>query len=307
MLAVTGATGFLGQALVGAALDAGYGVRALVRARARTKQPGLDLVEGDHADAASMRRLLAGAEVLVHLAATGVQARDRTWGGMLDVNIRWPVALIEAAAEAGVHRVVATGTVLEYRGHGSLPDQLAPEGALCDEDASLEAVDSYGATKAAGGLLLRARARELSVPCWYLRLAALYGPRDDPQKLLPSAVAAARERRTLAMSGGLQVREWLHVRDACAAILAAAARDPGRSTPVVNVGNGEGVVSVELVHRLYELAGAPRDLVEAGARPYRQGEPHRLVMSTARCRECLPEWRPKVVVDQGLAELVAQS
>jgi nucleoside-diphosphate-sugar epimerase len=220
------------------------------------------------------------------------------------VNAAAPLALVEAAAGAGVGLLVAAGTVLEYRGHGRLPDAPAPLPALCAEEAPLEPLDPYGASKAAGGLLLRARAAELRLPCWYLRLAALYGPGDDAQKLLPGAVAAARAHRPFEMTAGEQVREWLHVEDAAGALLAAAAAPPAAGVEVVNVGTGEGVTLRDVVRRTYALAGADPALVRLGARPYRPGEVHRLVMTAERARARWPGRDAPVALEDGLAALV---
>jgi nucleoside-diphosphate-sugar epimerase len=169
--------------------------------------------------------------------------------------------------------------------------------------APLEAADPYGATKAAGGLLLRSRARELRLPCWYLRFASLYGPDDDPGKLLPGAVAAALARRPFEMTAGEQVREWLHVHDAVAALLAASAANPGTDGAVLNAGTGEGVALASLVLEVYSLAGADPWLVRTGARPYRPGEPHRLVMDVRRAQALLG-WRARIGLEEGLRSVV---
>lgn len=301
-LAVTGTTGFLGRHLAAAAVARGHQVRALVRP-GRAAPDGVEPVAGDLADAAALSRLVDGAEAVLHLAALGVQSRDRDWSRLVEVNVAQPLALAEAAARAGVGRLVVAGTVLEYRGHGRLPDAPAPLPALCGEDSPAEASDPYGATKAAGGLLLRARAAELGLPWWYLRLASLYGPGDDAQKLLPGALQAARAHRPFEMSGGEQVREWLHVDDAVATLLAAAAAPP-QGGELVNVGTGEGVALREVVRRAFELAGADPDLVRLGARPYRRGEVHRLVMTAERARARFPGRPAPVALDEGLAALV---
>lgn len=312
-LAVTGTTGFLGRHLAAAALARGHQVRALVRpGRAAPGEggpggplpAGVEPVEGDLADAGALARLVEGAEVVLHLAALGVQSRDRDWGRLAEVNVVQPLALVEAAARAKVGLLVAAGTVLEYRGHGRLPGDPAPLPALCGEDAPTEARDPYGATKAAGGLLLRARAAELGLPCWYLRLASMYGPGDDPQKLLPGVLAAARAHRPFELTPGEQIREWLHVDDAVAALLAAAAAPPAAGVEVVNVGTGEGLALRDVVRRAYELAGADPGLLRLGARPYRPGEVHRLVMTAERARARWPGRPATRPLEAGLAALL---
>jgi nucleoside-diphosphate-sugar epimerase len=303
-IALTGATGFLGRSFIPAALRAGHAVTALVR-HGRPAPEGVEVVQGDLAYLPALRQLVQGADVVVHLAAVGVQARNRDWATMVDVNVAQPLKLAEAAAEAGAGRLVTVGTCLEYFGHGKLPGHLEPSDALCTEEETLEADEPYGAAKAAGGLLIRSRARSLGLSSWYLRFAPIYGPGDDGQKVLPAAVRAARERLPFAMTAGEQIREWLHVSDAVAGILAAAATPPPDGVDVVNAGTGEGFTLRDVVGRIFDLAGAPQDLVQAGAFPYRRGEAHRLVMSTEKARRLIPAWKPRVGLGEGLADLVA--
>lgn len=300
-IALTGSTGFLGRSLTAAALAAGHTVRALVPS-GEAKAAGVEAVAGRLGEP-SAARVVEGCDVLVHLAALGVQRRDRDWERMALVNAVHPLALLDAAAAAGIRRVVLAGTCLEYSGHGRLPGARAVGEPRCDEDAPTEPPEAYGATKAAGGLLQRTRARELGLPGWYLRFASMYGPADDAAKLLPAAVNAAVAGAPFAMTGGEQVREWLHVSDAVAAVLAAAATDPLEPVTTLNVGTGEGWSLRDLVGEVFALAGADPALVRLGARPY-QGEVHRLVMDVSRAGPALGGWRPRIALRAGLEALV---
>lgn len=307
LLALTGPTGFLGRHLAAAARAAGHRVRGLVLPGGPAAPEGVEAVHGDLGDPDALRALVAGADVLVHLAALGVQARDRSWERMALVNVLHPLALLDAAAVAKVKRVVLAGTCLEYTGHGRLPDAPAAGAPRCDEASPTDPVDPYGATKAAGGALQRARARELRLPTWYLRLATMYGPGDDAAKLLPGALRAAVAGEPFEMTAGEQVREWLHVSDGVRAVLAAAAADPEAPVATVNVGTGDGVRLLEVVRAVYELAGAEGSLVRAGTRPYRPGEVHRVVMDVSRAERALGGFRPRVGVRAGLEALVREA
>lgn len=307
-LALTGATGFLGRRVTAVLLVRGHEVRVLVRpGREATlpASPRLSVIAGVLGDPAAAQALVQGAEALVHLAALGVQSRDRDWSRMVDVNVAGGLALLDAAAAAGVRAVVAAGTCLEYRGHGQLPGAPAAGTARCDEDAPLEGADGYGATKAAAGVVLRARARACGVALRYLRLASLYGPGDDPEKLLPGALRAARAARAYEMTPGEQEREWLHLDDAAEAVVRAVER-PGDGVEVLNVGTGEGVRLLDLVRDAYRAAGADPGLVRPGTRPYRAGEVHRLVMDVSRAAGALGGWAPRIALASGLAALAAQ-
>lgn len=300
-LALTGATGFFGRSVAAAALAAGHVVRALV-APGRAAPPGVEVVEG-RLGAPAVRALVEGCDVLVHLAALGVQRRDRDWERMTLVNAVHPLALLDAAKEAGIRRAVLAGSCLEYSGHGRLPGTPAAGAPLCGTDALTEPPEAYGATKAAGGILQRTRAQELELPTWYLRFASLYGPGDYATKFLPAAVSAALAGVPFEMTGGAQVREWLHVEDAVGAALIAVGATPPDPVTVVNVGTGEGFTLRDVVEEVFRIAGADPALVRVGARPY-HGEVHRLVMDVSRTAAVLGGWRPRVRLRPGLEALV---
>lgn len=306
-LALTGTSGFLGRRFAGAAREAGHEVRGLAAAPARVDGLGIEVVPGTLGDGAAVRSLVEGADVLVHLAALGVQSRDRDRERMRLVNEVLPLALLEAARAAGVGHAVLTGTCLEYTGHGRLPGAPAAGAPCCTEESPTEPADPYGATKARGGAAQRARAASLGLRAWYLRFASMYGPGDDPGKLLPGAVAAALARKPFEMTPGEQVREWLHVDDAVRALLAAVAAPPPDPVTTLNVGTGVGTPIVELVRSVFALAGADPALVRAGARPYRVGEVHRLVLDVSRAERALGGWRPGVTLAAGLAALVREA
>ncbi len=110
---VTGATGFVGAAIARALLRHGYRVRALVRAAARTDNlAGLavETVPGDLARPESLAGALAGCDALIHAAAD-----YRLWtpdpSSVYRINVDGTRALLEAAAELGVKRIVYTGSV----------------------------------------------------------------------------------------------------------------------------------------------------------------------------------------------------
>lgn len=304
IIAVTGATGFLGRAFVNAALDAGHDIRALVRS-ASDAPHGVTAMEGA-LPGSIPDSFFEGADVVVHLAACGVQSRDRDWARATQVNVEGSVAVVRQAAAANVRRVVLAGTCLEYEGFGKLPGSPTDSTSFCTESSSTETSDAYGATKAAGGLAARSAAREAGLEWWYLRLASIYGDGDDAAKLVPSALAAAREGSAFETSPGQQVREWLHVDDAADAVLETCTTAPPGRGAIINVGTGIGVPLSAVVQSVFALTGADTSLVRLGARPYRAGEPHRLVMDPNRAFGLL-RWRPTLSLMDGLTELVGSA
>ena len=307
MIGVTGCTGFLGRRLIALLEASQERVRALVEPGAGSELASnqVQRVELDLVGEADLRGALDGLQVLVNLAAAGVQPSGRGSSGLLAVNTLAPTRLMEAAHDAAVERVILVGTSMEYRGMGSLPDAPLPDTSqapLCAEADSLESTDPYGASKAAGGIAARAAARRLGVPTWYLRLASIFGPGDAPSKLLPTAVRLARSGQPLDLSPGEQVRDYLGIADAMDTLLQTIKTEP-RGVETLNIGTGQGHTLLSVVQGIYRAAGQDVSLVRPGGRPYRPNEPHHLVLDPHAAEERLG-WRSTVETHQGLAELV---
>jgi UDP-glucose 4-epimerase len=116
ILAVTGATGFLGRAVLRASAERGIEVRALVR-RGSPAVEGVEVVDGDLGDRAALDTLVDGAGALIHLAAL-MGSRDEK--ALESVNVQGTRNVLEAAERGGVGRFVHVSSVAAGRpGHGA--------------------------------------------------------------------------------------------------------------------------------------------------------------------------------------------
>ena len=149
-IAVTGATGFVGQALLDrVGLDRASGeIRALTR-REQPARNGVDWVAGDLANKAALKRLVTGAEAVIHVAGV-VNAADAA--GFEAGNVIGTLNVIEAAVAAGVPRIV----------HVSSLSAREPD------------LSAYGASKARAEKLVMASGLDWTI----VRPPAIYGPRD---------------------------------------------------------------------------------------------------------------------------------
>lgn len=179
IVAVTGATGYLGYFLLHGLREAGIGVRAW-------RRPGSDLaglpdgvewMEGDLGSAASMTALVAGADALVHAALEHEPGRYRGGEGHdlaenLARNVGGSLALLAGAQAAGVARAVVVSSRAALDGHRAGP---------LGDDALPAPTTHYGAAKAA----LEAFARSFSAagfPVAAARPTGIYGFRRPPEK-----------------------------------------------------------------------------------------------------------------------------
>lgn len=148
IIALTGATGFVGQAVLDAALEKGYAVRALTR-RTQPDRNGVDWVGGDLADMAALSELLSGAEAVIHVAGV-VSSPDLA--GFEAGNVTGTLNVIETMVAKGIRRLV----------HVSSLSAREPE------------LSAYGASKAKAEKFIFASPLDWTI----VRPPAIYGPRD---------------------------------------------------------------------------------------------------------------------------------
>lgn len=170
MILVTGATGFLGHHLIPCLRQAGFAVRALVRPTSRTdflRQNGVELsFFDDIADFATVLQACEGCESIVHAAG-----HFRFWGKLpqfWQTNVGGTAAVLEAAAVAGVRRLVHISTVV-------VAGNTRPK-TMIDETYPCRPQDFYQRTKLEGEQLVLAYHQRRGLPAIILRPGAYYGP-----------------------------------------------------------------------------------------------------------------------------------
>lgn len=191
-VAVTGASGFVGRALIGQLLDANRPVRALVhRQGLGITHSLLDTVTGGLSDKAALAKLMAGAEAVIHVAG---QVRGRDLEDFLGVNADGVTHVAEAGQAAGVRRVILISSLAAREPH------LSP----------------YAASKRAGEDRLAQAAQGAEFTSAILRPPAIYGPED--RELVPLLQTMARGIVPLPGVPGARA-SLLHVDDLARAIV----------------------------------------------------------------------------------------
>lgn len=216
---LTGASGFVGSAVARLMLDEGFAVRALVRRNSnRQNVAGLDvdIVEGDISDSGLLRQAIKGARYVLHVAAD-----YRLWAPnpneIVATNVEGTRAVMEAAIENGVERVVYTSSVATLR--------PSNDGTPVDETAPLSEADAIGAYKKSKVLAERLVERmiaERNLPAVIVNPSTPIGPRDvRPTPTGRIVVEAACGRMPAFVDTGLNL---VHVDDVAVGHLAALRR-----------------------------------------------------------------------------------
>ena len=177
-------------------------------------------------------------------------------------------------------------------------------GKKVDESAPLAPGNPYAASKAAADLLALSYHNTYGFPVMITRCTNNYGPRQHAEKLIPTVLRHLKEDREVPLYGdGLQVRDWIHVEDHCAAILAVLqSGTPGR---VYNVAGNQERTNLAMVKQLASLLGMENPPL--ARTPDRPGHDRRYGVDDSRIREELG-WSPRISLEDGLRDLVlAQS
>jgi UDP-glucose 4-epimerase len=292
---VTGGAGFIGSHLADALVAAGDEVHVVddlstgrLANLESALEHGAELHAEDVTDAAWMTDLAAiiRPDVVFHLAAQR-DVRRSVDDPAFDagVNVAGTAAVLDAARRAGARRLVLASTAAVY----GRPDNLPTP-----ETAPTAPISPYGASKAAAEMYLALFTRLHELPTVALRMANVYGPRQDPHGeagvVAIFAAAAAAGTPAVVYGDGLQTRDYVHVHDAVAAFLAAA------ESPVL------GVLNVSTGHetRVCEIAERLGVAVEHARR--RHGEIDRSCLDPTAAAELLG-WHPRVSLATGLAPL----
>jgi dTDP-glucose 4,6-dehydratase len=304
-LLVTGGCGFIGSNFIRYLLETDPEI-AIVNFDCLTYAGNLDnlsdvardrryrFVRGDIADRRAVRQVAkSGLSGIINFAAEShVDRSIHDSSPFVRTNVLGTQVLLDAAREFSVPRLVQISTDEVY---GS----LGPTGAFT-EDSPLSPNSPYSASKAAADMLVRSYVHTFGLAAVITRCSNNYGPYQFPEKLLPLFIMnLLRDEPVPVYGDGLNVRDWIHVRDHCAAIDQVWRH--GRPGEVYNIGGRCERTNLELTNTLLELMGKPRSLIRfVRDRP---GHDRRYAMDSSKIEQELG-WRAQIPFDEGLRETI---
>ncbi len=158
----------------------------------------------------------------------------------------------------------------------------------------------YSASKAGADFVVRAYRETYGMPVNVTRCSNNYGPYQFPEKLIPLMIHNALEDRPLPVYGdGMQVRDWLYVRDHCAAIWTVL--EKGAPGEIYNVGGNNERANLEIVRLILRELGKPESLIEHVAD--RPGHDRRYAIDNTKITTELG-WRPAYTFKDGIAQTI---
>jgi dihydroflavonol-4-reductase len=256
---ITGATGFVGSAVLRATLEAGAQARVLVRPsspRLNLAELDCEIFEGDLADSASLAPALKGVRYLFHVAADyRLWVRDAA--ELRRSNVEGTRLIMEAAMAAGVERIVYTSSVATLR--------AADAATVVDETQPLaesEAVGAYKQSKVAAERLVEQMVAERALPAVIVNPSTPIGPRDiKPTPTGRMVVEAATGKIPAFLDTGLNL---VHVDDVADGHLLALEKGAIGERYVLG---GQNVSLREMLAAIAGLCGRPAPAVSLPRRP----------------------------------------
>ncbi|MBU5614951.1 dTDP-glucose 4,6-dehydratase [Geomonas azotofigens] len=264
-------------------------------------------VKGDICDGELVARLLAEEKVdaVAHFAAESHVDRSITGPDIfVRTNVMGTQTLLEAsrlhAEKLPDFRFLQVSTDEVYGSLGS-------EGYFTEE-TPLAPNSPYSASKAGADLLVRAYFETFGLPTLNTRCSNNYGPYHFPEKLIPLMIHNILKKRSLPVYGdGLNVRDWLHVKDHSAAIERVLKR--GKPGEIFNVGGNNEWKNIDIVklvcdlmdERLGRAPGASRELITFVKD--RKGHDRRYAIDASKLKREL-SWEPSYTFERGIAETI---
>jgi dTDP-glucose 4,6-dehydratase len=264
---ITGGAGFVGSNLVEFFVDGDYSskiseIRVLDKLTYAGSKSNLDsitcfgevqFIEGDICDLEIVKKAASGVDWILNLAAEShVDRSVITPDIFFTTNILGTQNLLEVALRSNVQRFVQVSTDEVY---GSISI------GSFDERSQLFPSSPYSASKASADLIALSYFKTFGLNVCITRASNNFGKKQHPEKLIPQSVINLISGNKIKLYGnGLNVRDWLHVKDHCKGIALAA--EYGRAGEIYNLGGDFELTNLDLSRDILNFLGLDEDWIE---------------------------------------------
>jgi nucleoside-diphosphate-sugar epimerase len=292
---VTGASGFVGAAVVRQLVAEGRQVAVLLREssdpwRFASIMTKITVVRGDlrYLDAVTDALVAFAPQAVAHLAWEGVKGADRNYPIQL-ANVQATFSIYQLAKRIGASYFVGLGSQAEY----------GPCSGRIHESTATRPTTVYGATKLCTGLALDRLAAAEGFAFGWLRLFSTYGRTDDPSWLIPYVTIQLLRGKCPALTAAEQIWDYLHIEDVATAVIAAMDK---QVRGIYNLGSGRAVP-------LNQIISTVRDQIDRGLPlgfgqiPYRTDQVMHLEADISALNAATG-WLPNISLADGIADTV---
>jgi len=293
---VTGAAGFIGSQIARSLIHHNHQVLALVLPnesiyRLKEIERQITLITGDLSALTTLIPKLEEwkPESCIHLAWYAEPGKYLNSYKNVQ-SLTNSISLLKCLIQIGCQNVVMAGSCAEYD----------TDLGYLRESSLTNPTTIYAATKLSMNLIGTQMAQMSKINFAWARLFYLYGPFENPQRVIPALLLALLKGKPFPATMGNQTRDYLHVEDVATAFLKLM---ESHANGVFNVSSGVPVTMRHLMETLGDLLGR-KELIQFGALPYRDWEPMFICGDNKKLREST-DWRPKYTYhNDGLTNII---
>jgi NAD dependent epimerase/dehydratase len=298
---ITGADGFIGSHLTSLLLERGHTVKALALYNSFNHwgwledippHPELTVVTGDIRDPHFVRQLVAGSEIIFHLAALiAIPYSYHAPDSYVDTNVKGTLNICQAARDAGNIRVIHTSTSEVYGTARYVP---------ISEEHPKQPQSPYSASKIGADALALSFYHSFDLPVTIARPFNTYGPRQSARAFIPGVISQiASGKDTIRVGDTSPTRDMNYVGDVCRA-LADLAETPKSIGKEVNIASNSEISVADTIELIKTLMGSSaRVITETERLRPEKSEVYRLFGDNRLIKE-LTGWEPEVSFKEGL-------
>ena len=297
---LTGASGFVGANIARRLLKEGHEVHINLRKGSNSWRLG-EILRQLNTHMADLRNLnditktinVVKPEAIIHLATYGAYPTlQKDLQKILDTNYTGTLNLVRACDQIRYEIFINTSSSSEYG---------LVKKAMNEEDFP-KPIDYYGAAKTAATVFCQTHARITGAPIVTTRLFSVYGPYEEPVRLVPSTIKKCLLNEKLEFTQGMQKRDFIFTSDIEDAYLSLLGR-PDLKGEILNMGTGSQHSVRDIVSLIIKETGTSSK-PSWGAIPTRQFESFNWVADVEKTHRVL-KWKAKVELSDGIGKTVA--
>ena len=262
---VTGASSMIGSWITRCLIREGIRVTAVVRPGSSNiknlsgMSERLSIYYCDIRDIESLKETGLKADAFFHLSWSSTRGSGRNDESAQRLNVDYTLKALKTAKAIGCRVFIGAGSQAEY---GPFEGRLAP-------DTPMHPVTAYGKMKLEAEIRSREEAEKLGIDHIWPRILSVYGPGDNPENLVASAVIHFLKDEKMAFTPGDQIWDYLYSEDCAEAFIALAKR--GISGKAYVLGKGEPLKLRDYITEIYRAVSPEQELV-FGERPYNENQ-----------------------------------